>query len=278
MDVAVARAMPHRFEEPCISGTRGSGTVFLKGCSLQCTFCQNYSISHMDDVGEGLTLDALCETVSGLLSKGVHNLSFVTGTHYAYQIADALRIVRPDVPVVWNSGGYERPETVRMLGDLIDVWLPDLKFAENEPAARVTAVSDYADAACASILAMCEMSGEPEYDDEGILRRGVLLRHLCMPGMTGHSKRTLDWIKANLGERVIISLMRQYVPNGPAAKNPPLDRRLTDREYQRVFDYMMNLGFNKGYTQEADSAAEGFVPAFDGEGVLNRTDREVTKP
>ena len=269
MNPSVARAMPHLFEEPCISGTNGSGTIFFRGCSMHCVFCQNDEISH-DAKGAGLSLDALCETLAGLIRRGVHNLSFVTPTHYAYQIADALRALQPNLPVVWNTGGYERVEMIDMLAPLVDVWLPDLKFADQTVAARCSSAADYADYAFPAVKRMAELSGKPQYGEDGLMTHGLLIRHLCLPGMTGQSKRILTWIRDNLGTDMPVSLMRQYLPAGAAKEKDirPLNRRLRDDEYERVFDYMMNLGLTNGFTQEAASAETGYVPAFNGEGVI----------
>ena len=274
LNVSVARAMPHFYEEPCISGSRGSGTVFFRGCSLRCVFCQNDEISRAGDAGQGLSLDALCETVDGLARRGVHNISFVTPTHYAFQIADALRYLQLPMPVVWNSGGYDRPETVEMLGESVDIWLPDLKFAGNAAAARFTAVRDYADFAFPAVRRMAELAGPARFDGEGMMTRGVLVRHLCLPGMTGQSKRVLDWIGKTLGASVKVSLMRQYVPAGRAKEMPPLNRKLSGAEYERVFDYMVNLGLADGFVQDDAAAEEGYVPSFNGEGVAGDWMRE----
>ena len=219
-------------------------------------------------------MDAFCETVDGLARRGVHNISFVTPTHYAFQIADALRRLNLSVPVVWNSGGYERQETIEMLGGLVDVWLPDLKFADNAAAARFTVARDYADFAFPAVKRMAELAGAARFDGEGMMTRGVLVRHLCLPGMTGQSKRILDWIGKTLGDSVKVSLMRQYVPAGPAKETPPLNRRLSDAEYERVFDYMVNLGLADGFVQEAAAAEEGYVPSFNEEGVAGDLMRE----
>lgn len=274
LGVSIARAMPHFYEEPCISGSRGSGAVFFRGCSLRCVFCQNEAISRSTDSGRGLSLDAFCETVDGLVRRGVHNISFVTPTHYAFQIADALRCLDLPIPAVWNSGGYERLETVEMLGGLIGVWLPDLKFADNAAAARFTEVQDYADFAFPAVKRMADLAGGARFDEEGLMTRGVLVRHLCLPGMTGQSKRILDWIGKTLGVSAVISLMRQYVPAGRAKDMPPLNRRLSGAEYERVFDYMVNLGFDGGFAQDAAAAEEGYVPLFNGEGVAGDSMRE----
>ena len=275
LNVAVARAMPHFFEEPCISGTHGSGTVFFEGCSLHCCFCQNDEISHSAQRSRLLSADDLAETVLKLVVRGVHNISFVTPTHYAYQIADVLRELHLSLPVVWNSGGYERVETVEMLADLVDIWLPDIKFADNVTAARCTEVSDYADRAFAAVKQMATSAGEQSYNADGILQKGLLIRHLCLPGQTSQSKQILDWVAQELGAHTAVSLMRQYVPTGKALAMPPLNRKLKEREYERVFDYMMNLGLTNGFTQDAEAAEEGYVPNFSGEGVVQRTQEET---
>ncbi len=274
LDVAVARAMPHYFEEPCISGTRGSGTIFFSGCSLHCCFCQNEEISRSDSYGQLLSADDLAETILQLTARGVHNISFVTPTHYTYQIADVLRALRPSLPVVWNSGGYECVETISMLEGLVDVWLPDLKFADNEVGARCTTAADYASHAFPAVAKMAELAPINEFNADGIMTKGVLVRHLCLPGQTSQSKKILDWVAAELGTNTAVSLMRQYVPTGKALTMPPLDRPLRAREYERVFDYMMNLGLVNGFTQDAEAAEEGYVPQFSGEGVVTATQEE----
>lgn len=265
---AVVRAMPHFYEEPCISGTQGSGAVFFQGCSLHCIFCQNDSISRKVDA-PALSLDAFCATLDGLIRRNVHNLNFVTPTHYAYQIADALRCLRPTIPVVWNTGGYESQETIDMIAPLVDIWLPDLKFPDDQTGMRYTAVRNYATVAFAAVRRMAELAGSAEYNDQQMMTHGLIIRHLCLPGMTTQSKHILQWIRQTLGADAAVSLMRQYFPAGAAKRDNirPLNRKLRNDEYERVFDFMMNLGLINGYVQDAEAAEEGYVPDFNGAGV-----------
>ena len=258
----VARAARHDWEEPCISGSRGSGAVFFSGCSLGCVYCQNQEISRSIR-GKTLDVSGLRELFARLRDSGVHNINLVTGAPYADVIAEALE-VPPGIPVVWNSGGYERVETLRMLEGKIDVWLPDMKYADGRLAAELSGAPDYYEIADAAIREMARHAGPPVFDGEGILLRGVLVRHLVLPGYTGNSKDVLEWFSGVFprGE-ALFSLMAQYTPNGSGG---PL-RRLTEAEFREVSDYMYMLGIRRGYVQELSSAEGEYVPPFDGTGV-----------
>ena len=265
--VRVARAAPHFGEEPCISGTRGSGTVFFSGCSLGCDYCQNAPIS-LDRQGVDLSgTAALRRVFEALVAQGVHNLSLVTATHFLPAILPALS---PGfgVPVVYNTGGYETLETVQALDGVVDVWLPDLKYAEEDLAAARSRARDYFPVAAAAIRQMAQQTGPPVFDSEGLLIRGVLIRHLVLPGQVQNSLKVLDWIAETFRPgQVLVSLMGQYTPAGPAARQSPMDRPVTREEYGAVLDWMGMLGLDQGYWQDLEAATPEQIPAFDGTGV-----------
>ena len=262
----VARAAPHYGEEPCISGIRGSGTVFFSGCGLGCGFCQNASIS-LEGKGEPVSdASALREIFERLVGLGVHNLSLVTATQFLPHILPALEPRFP-VPVVYNTGGYERTETLRALEKAVDVWLPDLKYASPRTAALCSGAPDYFPVALDAITLMAEMAGPPVLDAEGLLTRGVMVRHLVLPGHLEESLQVLDALADRFpnGE-VLVSLMGQYTPCGPLAAAPPFDRGVTAEEYDGALSWMELLGL-EGYCQELTAAGTGEIPAFDGTGV-----------
>ena len=257
-----ARAARHDWEEPCISGSRGSGAIFFSGCNLGCVFCQNREISRSI---RGKTLDAagLRELFARLRDTGVHNLNLVTATPYADVVAEALE-TPPGIPVIWNSGGYESRETLRLLEGKVDIWLPDMKYARADLARALSGAGDYPETAKAAVREMFRQTGPYAIDEEGILRRGVLVRHLVLPGETGNSKDVLEWFSDSFRQgEALLSLMAQYTPNGHGGP----DRRLTEEEYREVTDYLYMLDIRDGYVQELSSAEGEYVPAFDGTGV-----------
>ena len=261
----VARAALHVGEEPCISGTRGSGTVFFSGCSLGCVFCQNHPISH-ERFGETVSIRRLAEIFWELEAQGAHNINLVNPTHFAVGIAEALRLRPLPVPVVYNTSGYERVETLRMLDGLVSVYLPDYKYRDSALAQRLSGAVDYPERAAEAILEMARQTGPAIFDGDGMLQRGTIVRHLILPGHTRNSIEILDWIKNNLPEGVLVSLMAQYVPCGRAAEFPEINRRITKREYEKVQQHLFDLGLD-GYVQERTSAQKGFIPPFDLEGL-----------
>ena len=262
----VARAALHFWEEPCISGTKGSGTVFFTGCSLQCVFCQNEQISVRREVGRALTARELSDVFFRLIEQGAHNINLVNPTHFASGIAEALRFRPLPVPVVYNSGGYERAETLRMLEGLISIYLPDYKYRDSALSQRLSGAADYPEHAAEAILEMVRQTGPASFDGDGMLQRGTIVRHLILPGHTRNSIEVLDWLKENLPEGTLVSLMSQYVPCGRAADYPEIDRRITKREYEKVQQHLFALGLD-GYVQERKSAKKDFIPPFDLEGL-----------
>lgn len=256
----VARAARHTWEEPCISGTNGSGTVFFCGCQLGCVFCQNATISGGALRGKTLSVESLTELFRRVEALGVHNLNLVTPTHFAPAIFAALRLRKPGIPVVWNSSGYESPEMIEAARGLVDVFLPDLKYAKASTGRELAHAPDYFPVALSAIRAMCAQTGAPVYDADGMLVRGTLVRHLALPLRVDESIAILDAIANELPAGTPVSLMRQYTPmNGVAAKG--LDRRLTAREYARARDHFFDLGL-PGYLQEKEAAQSSFTPAF----------------
>ncbi len=264
----IARAALHFWEEPCISGARGSGTVFFSHCTLGCKYCQNYSISH-DGYGKTVTAQRLADIFRDLCDQGAHNINLVTGTPYWPAIREALDIYRPPVPVVWNTGGYERLETIRSMMGYVDIFLPDLKHVSPRLSALCAEAPDYFEYASEAVQEMCEQAGQPVYDENGIMQSGVIIRHLILPGCTSDSMRVLDFIAEELPRGTPVSLMRQYTPI-PQCMVKGLDRRITEREYERVYAHLQMLGLD-GYTQEKSSAEREYTPPFDLTGVLSET-------
>jgi len=255
----VSRAARHMWEEPCLSGTKGSGTVFFSGCTLGCVFCQNEPISH-HSLGRAMNARQLCELFERVEDLGVHNLNLVTPSHFAPEIFRALRMRKMQIPVVWNTSGYETVEMVHAAKGLVDIFLPDFKYAAEKTGDQLAAAPDYFDVTLRAIQAMCEVTGAPEYDADGIMRKGTLVRHLILPLRTAESIRILDTIAEKLPKGTPVSLMRQYTPMNDV-KIAGLDRRLTSREYIRVRDHMFSLGLD-GFLQQKESADSAYTPAF----------------
>ena len=258
--VHAARAGVHYWEEPVISGSFGSGAVFFSGCTLKCAFCQNYDISQ-ENFGKPLTSAELRAAFERLIDEGVQNINWVTPTHFLPDILPALEPKLP-VPVVYNCGGYESVETLRQLEGKIDVYLPDFKYSDNALAKKLSSAPDYFETASAAILEMYRQVGKPVIEGDE-MKRGVLVRHLVLPGCVDNSLGVLDWVAEHFRSGdILFSLMSQYVPMGRAAEMPPFDRRITELEYDSVLSYMMLLGIEDGYTQDFSSAERGYTPSF----------------
>ncbi len=291
-ELRAARAALHLWEEPCISGIHGSGTVFFSGCTLRCCFCQNYRISR-EQFGKALTVRQLADIFLRLQDQGAHNINLVTATHYLPWILPALDLIkdRLTIPVVYNCGGYERTETVRALKDYVDIWLPDLKYYDPELSARYSKAPDYFAAASEAILQMVEQTGAPVFhrfgedaskdtsahgrlSDESsasqplLMDKGVIIRHMVLPGQRHDSIRLLHWIADSLPKgQYYISLLSQYTPYRKHEEYPELNRRITSYEYQTVVDAALKLGLEQGFMQEKSSAKEEYTPPFDLEGL-----------
>ncbi|MDE7220467.1 MAG: radical SAM protein [Oscillospiraceae bacterium] len=259
----VARAMLHQWEEPCISGTRGSGAVFFSGCVLRCVFCQNGKISR-ERFGKPVSAARLREIFEELVAQGAHNINLVSPTPFAPAILEALEKPLP-VPVVWNTGGYERVETLRLLEGKVQIWLPDMKYAGSALASRCSGAGDYFETAAAAILEMYRQTGDYALEN-GLLKRGVVIRHLLLPGGLDNAKAVMDWVAASFRPgQILFSLMSQYTPQ-PGAEGL-LARRVTAGEYRAALAYMENLGISDGYCQDSSSAKEEYTPDFDLSGI-----------
>lgn len=266
----IARAAPHYDEEPVISGTRGSGAIFFSGCALRCRFCQNWPISH-ENYGQRVSVERLREIYFELIDQGVHNINLVNPTHFSEAILQSLAEPLP-VPVVWNSGGYEKVDNLRRFDGKIQVYLPDLKYIEPDSARKYSAARDYFDCAGPALKEMLRQTGPVELDDDGIIRRGTIVRHLILPGCAEESMRILDWIAENL-PGAWVSLMAQYLPFGKVEGLDQLNRRLYPEEYEAVVDYLMELGLEDGFVQELSSSDEKYIPSFDLTGVVGDNSR-----
>lgn len=264
-----ARAALHMWEEPCISGTKGSGAVFFSGCTLRCVFCQNYEIAE-GICGKEITPERLEQIFLELQEKGAANINLVTATHFLPAVIPALQSARNQglrIPVIYNTGGYERPETVKMLDGLVDVWLPDFKYMDPELGAMYSHAKDYPQKAAAALAAMVEQTGPCIFDEDGYIQKGVIVRHLILPGHTKDSRRVLGYLHETYGNKIYISVMNQYTPLSQVAELPPLNRKVTSREYQRVLDEALELGIEQGFFQEGETAEESFIPLFNYEGL-----------
>lgn len=267
-----ARAALHYWEEPCISGTAGSGTVFFSGCNLHCVFCQNRSISD-GTAGKNITTERLSEIFLELQEKGADNINLVTPGHFVPQIAEALERAKKNgmsLPVVYNTGSYEYVETLRQMEGLVDIYLPDFKYMDDALGQRYSHAGDYSVVAKAAITEMVRQTGSAvfEYGDEdGLMKRGTIVRHLVLPGCVEDSKAVIRYLYETYGDRIYISIMNQFTPMPGLEDYPEFNRKVTEEEYGEVVDYAISLGVERGFIQEGDTAEESFIPAFDGEGV-----------
>lgn len=277
--VKAARAGLHFYEEPFLSGTRGSGTVFFSGCSLGCVYCQNGQISREHfgiEIDEERLADILLEQQD---VRKAHNINLVTGTHFTPSIVSALQIARRHglvIPVIWNSSGYEKKETLRCLEGLVDIFLPDFKTLDPELGKRYMNAPDYPDRAKEALACMADMAGEPVWEEgpDGLMKRGLVVRHLVIPGHTKDSRQVLRYLFETYGDRIWISVMSQYTPVGRfagerGAEYPELCRRVTRTEYEKVVNYAIELGIENCLIQEGDTADDSFIPAFDGSGIAS---------
>lgn len=271
----VALVSLHPWEEPCLTGANGAGTVFFSYCNLRCCFCQNHEISH-GGKGEEVSDERLAAIFLEQQQRGAATLDLVTPTHYVPQIIHALDLAREQgfsLPVVYNSGAYDAVETIESLRGYVDIFLPDLKYVERKSAAEYSQASDYFEYAAAAIRKMVEIAGPVQFTADGRMRRGVLVRHLVLPGHRHESMKALDWLWREFGDTVQLSLMNQYTPMYRAAEHRGMNRQLTTFEYESVVDHALALGITRCYVQEGHTASEKFVPAFDGRGVKESEQR-----
>ena len=264
-----ARAALHMWEEPCISGERGSGAVFFSGCNLRCCFCQNREIA-VGNHGSVITVERLADIFLELEQKGAANINLVTGTHYVLQIIQALELARAaglSLPVVYNCGGYEKKETIAMLDGYVDVYLPDFKYMDPELAKQFSNAADYPQAAKEAIKEMVRQTGSCEFDENGYIVKGTIVWHLVLPGHKNNSLQVLEYLYKTFGNQIYISIMNQYTPVYEQKKYTELNRKVTKREYEKVLCAAIDLGIDNAFFQEGDTAKESFIPAFCGEGI-----------
>jgi len=269
--VMAARAALHHWEEPCISGSRGSGTVFFSGCTLRCCFCQNYSISQ-EHFGRELTVEQLSGIFLRLQDEGAHNINLVTATQYLPSVLKALDLAKSklSIPVVYNCGGYESVEVIKALEGYVDIWLPDLKYQSSTLSARYSNAADYFEKASKAIKQMISQTGAPRFDPSGeLMEKGVIIRHMVLPGAKDDSMALLTWIKDELEKGMYyISLLSQYTPFYKSVQYPEINRRITSYEYNKVLNKAIELDLIQGFMQEKSSAKEEYTPPFDLKGII----------
>lgn len=268
-EIYAARAALHLWEEPCISGESGSGAVFFTGCPLRCVYCQNYHIARAE-VGRAISVRRLAEIFLELQAEGAANINLVTPTHYTYSIIEAVNLARDKglvLPIVYNCGGYEKVETLRDLEGIVDIYLTDFKYLDPRPARDYSRAPDYPEVARAALAEMVRQQPALQYDEKGLLQKGVIVRHLLLPGEVLGAKAVVRYLYRTYGDNIILSLMSQYTPLPQVAEIPALNRKVTEREYRSLTDYAAGLGVSRCYIQEGDPAQESFIPAFDFEGL-----------
>ncbi len=263
--VKIALASVHNFEEPCISGTNGSGTVFFSNCNLKCVFCQNYKISQQG-LGKEISIEELADIFIEQQNKKVENINLVTPTMYIYHIIEAIKIARKkglNIPIVYNTNGYENVETIKKLNGYIDIYLPDLKYYDNDLAFKYSGIKNYFENATEAIKEMYNQVGAPVLDENGIMKKGVIIRHLVLPNNLQNSKDVLKWINDNIDNKVFVSVMAQYFPTHRAKDFPELNRKLTKEEYEEIENFLYSLNLDNGYIQELGEHEEEYVPDFE---------------
>ena len=263
----LARASLHYWEEPCISGKNGSGAIFFSGCNLGCVFCQNYEISH-GCKGVEVSDDKLIDIMKRLVDEGANNINFVNPTHYSLQLLRVLEKYKPPVPIVYNTSGYDSVETLKMLDGAVDIYLPDFKYIRPEKALKYSKAEDYPQVAEEALAEMKRQVGEDVFDENGIMQRGMIIRHLVLPSNTNSSISALDYLAENFGD-TYISVMAQYVPCGDLTEYKEINRPLTQREYDKVVNHIFDLGLQKIFVQELEAASDKFIPDFDFTGVVD---------
>lgn len=262
----LSRAALHYWEEPCISGKNGSGAVFFSGCNLKCVFCQNYEISHINK-GVEVTDGKLIKIFEDLIKQGANNINLVNPAHYAKRLAKVLSEWRSPVPIVYNSSGYESVETLKLLDGLVDIYLPDFKYSRNDKAQKYSRAGDYPETAKAAVKEMSRQVGENAFDENGIMKKGMIIRHLILPSNTNSSLEVIDYLSREFPD-AYISLMAQYTPCGDLSDCPELERPITKREYNKVVDYALNSGLENIFIQELSSADKRYIPEFDFTGII----------
>ena len=275
----VSYSMLHHFEEPIISGepcdSRGSGTIFFGGCNMKCVYCQNFDLSHHAK-GEEVSVLRLAYLMEHLEKVGAYNINLVTPTHFSDKIIEALKIYKPTIPVIWNTSGYEKPEIIESLKGYVDIFLTDLKYFDSQLSLKLSKAPDYFDCATKSILKMREVVGE-DVIENGMMKRGLIVRHLVLPNSSADSIKLLEWVAENLGKNTVVSIMNQYVPFYKAKEMSEINRKVTTIEYKRVVQKALNLGLDNAYIQDSSSADEIYVPPFSeqSKNLLNEIKKDV---
>jgi putative pyruvate formate lyase activating enzyme len=269
LGIKVARVSLHNWEEPCLSGENGSGTIFFSQCNLKCVFCQNYSISHKG-IGKEITIERLAEIFIEQQERGAHNINLVTPTHFVPQIIEAIKLARSRglvLPMVYNSNGYESLETIKALKGYIDVYLPDLKYYDDKYAVRYSQAPSYFKTAANAIEEMFSQVGDAQFNENGLMTKGVIIRHLMLPGLLFDSKKVVDYVWRTFGHSVYVSIMNQYTPVNNADKYPEINKPLNQDHYESLIDYCLSLGIKNAFIQEEGTVSESFIPHFDLRGV-----------
>ncbi len=268
--IYIARAALHFWEEPCISGESGSGTVFFSGCSMKCVFCQNYDIS-TEGFGKEVSVERLAEIFSELQNQGANNINLVTPTHYTLQIKDALKIAKNNglkIPIVYNCSGYEKVETLKLLEGLVDIYLPDFKYFDNSLAIKYSNADNYFKTASLAVSEMLRQTGgENIFDENGIMKKGVIVRHLLLPENIENSKKVISYLYTMFGDKIYISIMNQYTPIKKHNKFPELNKTISKAEYDEAVEFAVSLGVENGFIQDGETAKESFIPKFNLEGI-----------
>lgn len=259
--IYISRAAPHYWEEPCISGKNGSGTVFFSGCNLGCVYCQNRKISRFA-VGKAVSVNELAETFIQLQKSGVHNINLVTPSHYVSQISEALDLAKLQIPVVYNSSGYDLCDALEMLDGRVRVFLPDFKYMDDNLAQKFSSAKDYPEVAKAAINKMFELAGKPRFDADGMIKSGVIVRHLVLPGHTDDSKEIIRYLHDTYGDSIYLSIMNQFTPS-PDLPFDELTRTLSEEEYNEVVDFAVSIEVKNAFIQEGETAKESFIPDFE---------------
>ena len=268
-EIMASKAYLHMWEEPCISGKNGSGTVFFNGCNLRCIFCQNHAVSQKNS-GKILTLEELAGIFMNLQTKGAHNINLVTPTHYAFEIKKAVDIAKDmglEIPVVYNSGGYELVDTLKEIEDIVDIYLPDFKYMDGGLAQKYSGAGDYPEVTKAALAEMVRQKDKVIIDNDGIARKGVIVRHMLLPGSLKNSKAVVEYLYKTYGDSIFISIMNQYTPIGEFPEHPELSETPSRREYEKLVDYALSLGVKNAYVQDSASSDKAFIPDFDMEGI-----------
>ena len=268
-EIYAARAALHMWEEPCISGEEGSGTVFFSGCNLKCVYCQNYKISRGEN-GKKITVDRLAEIFLELQGQNANNINLVTGVHYADKIVKALDIAKTkglEIPVVYNSSGYENVDTLKMLENYVDIYLTDFKYADKESAEKYSKAPDYVDVVKKATDEMVRQKPEVVFDERGVAKSGVIVRHLILPGMIEQSKEIVKYLHNRYKDKIFMSLMNQFTPLSGLESFTEINRKITEEEYESVIDYAVFLGIENAYIQEGETQEESFIPDFGNQGV-----------